>query len=43
MGNGTHNLLMGGHESLPPSQGPWCLTKLQHYKSPIYPRIIYKE
>jgi hypothetical protein len=25
MGNGTHNLLIGGHESLPPSQGPWCL------------------
>jgi hypothetical protein len=25
MGNGTHNLLSGGHESLPPSQGPWCL------------------
>jgi hypothetical protein len=24
MGNGTHNLLIGGHESLPPSQGPWC-------------------
>jgi hypothetical protein len=25
MGNGTHNLFIGGHESLPPSQGPWCL------------------
>jgi hypothetical protein len=25
MGNETHNLLIGGHESLPPSQGPWCL------------------
>jgi hypothetical protein len=24
MGNGTHNLLIGGHKSLPPSQGPWC-------------------
>jgi hypothetical protein len=22
MENGTHNLLIGGHESLPPSQGP---------------------
>jgi hypothetical protein len=25
MGNRTHNLLIGGHESLPPSQGMWCL------------------
>jgi hypothetical protein len=28
MGNGTHNLLIGGHEPLPPSQGPWCLHRL---------------
>jgi hypothetical protein len=30
MGNGTHNLLIGGHESLPPSQGPWCLKEETH-------------
>jgi hypothetical protein len=29
MGNGTHNLLIGGHESLPPSQGPWCLISIR--------------
>jgi hypothetical protein len=28
MGNRTHDLLIGGHESLPPSQGPWCLQGL---------------
>ena len=30
MGNGTHNLLIEGHESLPPSQGPWCL-RIAHF------------
>ena len=32
MGNGTHNLLIGGHESLPPSQGPWCLKTQTHIR-----------
>jgi hypothetical protein len=32
MGNGTHNLLIGGHESLPPSQGLWCLNNYNIYE-----------
>jgi hypothetical protein len=41
MGNGTLNLLVGGHESLPPSQGPWCLS-IQSYTTLVHPTIVWE-